>query len=451
METIGLEKDESKILKFRDIFPSFMRFIPRIPRTIKAVREVKKMSTDKKISLGSIFEENEAKYAHNPAIKYEDTVYTHNEFNQIVNRYAHFMLSLGIQKGETVIAFLENRPEILFIIGAVSKIGAVVSLINPYQRGPVLSHSIGLVPSKYFLIGEELVEAFEEVKDELKLDNDSGFFFLRDTGSNSVPTGYCDWDQATKDCDTRNPPTTSEITMEDPFAFLFTSGTIGMPKAAITLHSRWIATYMTFGRIMLARSTADTVCIPLPFYHGTAMYVGWPSASSGGAAVAIRRKFFASKFWADVEKFNAIAFVYIGELCRYLMQQPHHPDNSHNTIRKIIGNGLRIETWKAFPSRFDISAIYEFYGSSEGNVAFLNMLNLDCTIGICLLPYAIVKYDIEEETPIKDENGFLQLVEKGEAGLLLGHITEETPFVGYSDKQETEKKVLHDVFEKGDA
>ncbi len=451
MEAIGLEKDESKILKFRDILPKFVKFIPKIPRTIKAVREAKKMSTDSNTSLGSIFEENAVNYAGRPAIKYEDAVYTHEEFNRIVNRYAHFMLSLGIQKGETVIAFLENRPEILFIIGAVSKIGAVVSLINPYQRGPVLSHSVGLAPSRFFLIGEELVGAFAEVKDGLKLDGDTGFFYLRDTGSSGVPAGYRDWDQATKDGDTGNPSTTAAIKMEDPFAYLFTSGTTGMPKAAITLHGRWIATYMTFGKMLMTPSPEDTVYIPLPFYHGTAMYVGWPSASSGGAAVAIRRKFSASKFWADVAKFNATGFIYIGELCRYLMQQPPRPDDGRNTIQKIIGNGLRVETWKAFKSRFDIPAIYEFYGSSEGNIAFLNMLNLDCTVGTCLLPYAIVKYDIEEEAPIKDENGFLQRVEAGEAGLLLGHITEETPFVGYTDEQETEKKILRDVFEKGDA
>ena len=133
------------------------------------------------------------------------------------------------------------------------------------------------------------------------------------------------------------------------------------------------------------------------------------------------------------------------------MEQPPSPDDSKNTIQKIIGNGLRVDMWKAFKSRFDIPFIYEFYGASEGNIAFLNMLNMDCTVGVCLLPYAIVKYDIEAEAPIRDGNGFMQKVETGEAGLLLGEISEETPFVGYTDEEETENKIFRDVFEKGDA
>ena len=451
MEEIGLMKDESKILRFGEFLPSILRYIPKIPSTIKAVKEAKKMSTDAKMSLGVIFEENAVKYPDVPAIKFEDAVYTHREFNQIVNRYAHFMLSLGIQKGETVIAFLENRPEILFLIGAVAKIGAVVSLINPNQRGPVLLHSVGLAPSKHLIIGEELVAAFEEVKNELNLGDDAGLYWLQDTGAGSIPDGYKDWNELTKDSDTQNPSTTADRIMEDPFAYLFTSGTTGMPKAAITLQGKWITTYMTFGKIMMRPTPKDTVYIPLPFYHGTAMYVGWPSASAGGAAVALRRKFSASQFWNDVKKFQATGFIYIGELCRYLMQQPAKPEDRQNTVKKIIGNGLRIDAWKEFKARFDIPNIYEFYGASEGNIAFINMLNLDCTVGVCLLPYAIVKYDIETESPIRDGNGFMQRVETGEAGLLLGEITDETPFVGYTDEEETEKKILRDVFEKGDA
>jgi citronellyl-CoA synthetase len=451
MNATGLEKDESKILKFRNILPNILKYLPKVPGTIKALGEVKKMTSDAKMSLGIILEENAAKYGDSPAIKFEDLSYSHNEFNSIANQYAHYLLSIGVQRGETVIAFLENRPEILFIIAAVSKIGAVVSLINPHQRGPVLMHSVGLAPSKHFIIGEELVEAFEETKPELNLSSDVGFYYLPDKGAGSVPDGYQDWNQLIKDCDTQNLPITADITMQEPFAYLFTSGTTGMPKAAITVHGRWVGPSKIFGKVLFNLTVKDTVYIPLPFYHGTAMYVGWPSATGGGAAVAIRRTFSTSQFWADVKKFKATGFVYIGELCRYLLEQPVSPDDGKNTIKKIIGNGLRIDNWMEFKSRFKIPFIYEFYGASESNIAFTNLLNMDCTVGLCPVEYAVVKYDIEAEEPISDENGLLQRVEKGEAGLLLGQITDETPFVGYTDEQETERKILRDVFEPGDA
>jgi len=94
--------------------------------------------------------------------------------------------------------------------------------------------------------------------------------------------------------------------------------------------------------------------------------------------------------------------------------------------------------------------VYEFYGASEGNLAFVNFFNFECTVGFCPLPYAIVKYDIDSDTPVLDANGFLVRVERGEAGLLIGKVTETAPFDGYTDPKASEKKLLRDVFEQGD-
>jgi citronellyl-CoA synthetase len=132
------------------------------------------------------------------------------------------------------------------------------------------------------------------------------------------------------------------------------------------------------------------------------------------------------------------------------MNQPPDPDDRKNPVKKIVGNGLRPEIWHNFKKRFGISTVYEFYGAAEGPLIFSNLLNLDCTVGCCLTPFAIVKYDIDTDEPIRDEKGFMQRVSPGESGLLLGVISEGIPFAGYTDKKETEKKVFRDVFEKGD-
>jgi citronellyl-CoA synthetase len=310
---------------------------------------------------------------------------------------------------------------------------------------------MSITPSRFLIIGEELVDAFEDVKRDLALGSDVRTYFLPDRGLNPAPAGYADWHLETADADASNPSTTAEIRLRDPFAYLFTSGTTGMPKAAVTLHNRWVLPFYWFGKMMLDLGPTDTVYIPLPFYHGTAMYVGWPSAAAGGAAVALRRKFSTSHFWEDVKKFDATAFVYIGELCRYLMQQPARPDDRGNSIRKVVGNGLRTDIWREFKRRFGISEVYEFYGSSESNIAFVNLLNLDCTVGICPMSYAIVKYDLDAGEPIRDQNGFLQKVGRGEAGLMLGEISSKTPFAGYTDEGSTQKKIIRDAFRKGDA
>ncbi|MGW8322130.1 MAG: AMP-binding protein, partial [Thermodesulfobacteriota bacterium] len=451
MQEPARTEEGRKLLTFGELLPGIAFLLRKLPRVLTALARMGTLSLDTRLSLGTFLERNAKDHPDARAILFEDQCYTHREFNETVNRYANRLLSLGVKKGDPIIAFLENRPEILFLIGAVSKIGAIVSLINPHQRGPVLLHSMNVTPSRLLIIGEELVDAFEEIKEKLGLGSDVGVYFLPDGGLKPAPEGYGDWQLDTRDVDSSNPPTTGGIKLRDPFAYLFTSGTTGMPKAAITLHHRWVVPLYWFGKAMLGLGVQDTIYIPLPFYHGTAMYVAWPSAAAGGAAVALRRRFSASNFWKDVRKFDATAFVYIGELCRYLLQQPESPQDRENSIQKIVGNGLRPDIWKDLKKRFDISEIYEFYGSSEGNLAFANLLNLDQTVGICPLPHTIVKYDVDAGEPIRGENGFLQKVRRGESGLLLGRISKRAPFFGYTDKKATEKKIIQNAFRDGDA
>jgi citronellyl-CoA synthetase len=165
----------------------------------------------------------------------------------------------------------------------------------------------------------------------------------------------------------------------------------------------------------------------------------------------IRRKFSASNFLPEVREHQTNCLVYIGELCRYLTNTPARPDDHKNPLTKAVGNGMRPDIWPQFKQRFGLKRISEFYGASEGNVAFANLLNKDCTIGMTASRVALVKYDIHEDEIIKDANGHCIEVATGEPGLLLGHINEQAVFEGYTDKEATEKKIIRNVFEDGDA
>jgi citronellyl-CoA synthetase len=447
---------ESKIinvdtLRFRDLVPGLLQISWRIPSILINMIRYLGYKGDTALSMGTVLEHHARKYPNNTAILYEDIRLTHKEFNEAINRYAHYFISQGMKKGDTAIVMLDNRPELLMIIGSMSKIGAVSSLINPNQRGGVLLNSINLTKGRVFIIGEELLEAFEEIKPELKLTGDDLVLFVPDRGLIPTPTGYLNLQDEIKNSPSTNPPTVSEVTLQDPFAYVFTSGTTGLPKASVQTHKRWFGGMYLFGKMVMNLKPKDIHYCSLPFCHTNALNVSWGACASKGTAMAIRRKFSVTNFWNDIRKFNANSFIYIGELCRYLMNQPEIPDDRKNPVKKIVGNGLRPEIWKNFKKRFNIPTVYEFYGAAEGPLIFSNLLNLDCTIGCCLTPFAIVKYDIDTDEPIRDENGYMQRVSRGESGLLLAVISEGIPFAGYTDKKETEKKVFRDVFEKGDA
>ena len=223
-----------------------------------------------------------------------------------------------------------------------------------------------------------------------------------------------------------------------------------MPKASIQNHRKWYLCYLWYGIVNLDMNPEDVLYIPIPFFHTNALIVAWPSAASGGSAMAIRRKLSITNFWKDVKKYDVSAFIYIGEICRYLMNKPSSSSDRDHRIQKIVGNGLRLDIWMAFKKRFGIRKVSELYGASDGNVSFTNIFNLNCTVGHCRADYAIVKYDVENEVPLRNESGFMETVSTGEAGLLLGKISDLAPFAGYVNKSKNREKILENVFETGD-
>ena len=215
-------------------------------------------------------------------------------------------------------------------------------------------------------------------------------------------------------------------------------------------HGRWMRSSASFGMIALNMGPDDVVYCTLPLYHATGLCVCWGSAVNGASGFAIRRKFSASQFWNDVRRYRATTIGYVGELCRYLVDQPASADDSRHDVRKMIGNGLRPGAWAEFKTRFAVDHICELYAASDGNIGFTNILNFDNTIGFSLMAWELVAYDHDSGEPLRSADGFMRKVGKGEQGLLLARIDEKAPLDGYTDPQKTAKVVLHDVFSKGD-
>ncbi|MEW4923971.1 long-chain-acyl-CoA synthetase [Algibacter sp. 2305UL17-15] len=428
-----------------------LKLLPQFPRILKYIKLAKAIAPDNYQSIGKIIEQNARQHGSIVALKYQDESYTYDAFNRIVNTYANYLLREGVKNGETVIAFLENRPELLFLISACAKIGAIISLINPNQKGKVLIHSMELAKSPYFFIGEELFPVFEEVKNSLSDATKHKYYWISDQQIIDCPKHYSALKKELENITTENPIETQQIKANQTYAYVFTSGTTGLPKASRQTHRKWLATYYWFGKVNMNLNVKDVMYVPLPFYHTNALIVGWPTALAAPCTMVMRRKFSVSHFWEDVKKYQVSAFIYIGELCRYLLNAPDSRLDKNHRIKKIMGNGLRPDIWHEFKERFNIKNIFEFYGAADGNVGFTNTFNFDCTIGWSPQNFKIVKYDVENDAPVKDSNGFLIPVGKGETGLLISEISDKSVFDGYVNAKKNEDKILRNVFKSGDS
>jgi fatty-acyl-CoA synthase len=200
----------------------------------------------------------------------------------------------------------------------------------------------------------------------------------------------------------------------------------------------------------LRLKSSDTLYCCLPLYHNNALTVALSSVITSGATLALGKSFSASKFWDEVIASRATAFIYIGEICRYLLNQPPKPTDRAHKVRMIAGNGLRPEIWNEFTKRFGIARVCEFYASSEGNTAFINIFNVPNSTGISPLPLAYVEYDTDTGAPRRDENGRVRRVPAGEPGLLISPVNRLQPFDGYTDQASSEKKLVRNAFREGD-
>ncbi len=425
-----------------------------LPGLIKGSRMSKITDTRTPIGLAKGLQLATEANPNGVAILYQDTQLTYRQFNAWANRIADYFASIGLKKGDTVAIDIENRPELLAAVAACAKLGVCAALLNTSQRGKVLTHSFNLVKPKAAIIGAELAEAIDEVRADLELDADRFFYFadqdtLEDPGT--APQRFRNLAELIKDCSSENPDSVNRIFLKDPLFYIYTSGTTGMPKAVVFNNGRWWKAYGAFGYSAVRLGPEDRMYCTLPFYHATGMVVCWASVICAGGGLVLARKFSASRFWDDIRKYDCTSFGYVGELCRYLNEAPQQPNDLDNKVHVIVGNGLRPGIWVPFKQRFGIDRIVELYASSEGNVAFTNVFNFDNTVGFSPVSYAIVKYDKEAEAPIRNSKGFMVKVGRGEAGLMLGEISDKTPFDGYTDKTKTEQVILRDVFKKGDA
>ncbi|MGK2882870.1 MAG: long-chain-acyl-CoA synthetase FadD6 [Mycobacterium sp.] len=413
--------------------------LPDVPGIVRGAMKGLLARPTTKASIGKVFQQRATKHGDRlfvtfPGHSGEREQYTYREANELANRYAAVLADCGVRRGDVVGTMLRNAPQTLILMLAIVKLGAIAGMLNYHQRGDVLSHSLGLLEGKVLITEEDLAEHVDECG-----------------GAASARRFTLDeFNAAAEGQSAENPDSVNEVQARDTAFYIFTSGTTGNPKASVMTHHRWLRALAVFGGLGVRLGGNDTLYCCLPLYHNNALTVAVSSVLNAGATLALDKSFSASRFWDQVIDADATAFVYIGELCRYLLNQPKKPTDRENKVRVVVGNGLRPEIWDEFTSRFGIDRVCEFYAASEGNTAFVNIFNIPRTTGISLLPLAYVEYDPESGEPTRNDDGRVTKVPSGEPGLLLSPVNRLQPFDGYTDREASEKKLVRNAFKDGD-
>ncbi len=401
-------------------------------------------------SVALLVMQNAEKYPESIALISETETVTWRELDQRANRIANRLKTEGIGRGDCVALFMQNRIDFVTSLVGIGKLGAITGMINTNLIGRPLVHCINLIESKKCIVGSEMIASIEPALDDIHLEQGRDYLMVADTDNDEIP----DWALPLSSTDTTiattTPPEANDTRVSETVFYIFTSGTTGLPKAAIVSARRALVGAGLSANLLLLLKPSDRIYNCLPLYHGTGLVIGLLAGFLTGAGSVIRRRLSVSQFWDDIRENQCTSFIYIGEFIRYLMSTEPQENDQDNPIRSIVGNGLRPDIWSEFKNRFGIERIGEFYAASEGNGGFANVFNKDFTIGVSSAPVKLVSYDVAADEIIRNSNNTCVEAEPGTPGLLLIEVTEKSSFDGYTDPEATEKKLVRNVCKQGD-
>jgi fatty-acyl-CoA synthase len=390
-----------------------------------------------------------------PALLSRDQCLDYRALAARANRYARWALDENVAKGDVVALLMPNCPEYLAVWLGITRMGGVVALLNTNLTGRALAHCIDTVAPRHVIVAAGLAEAFASARPHL---TGVAKIWAHGAGAHQWPR----IDEAVERFPAQAPADGQRsVTIDDLALLIYTSGTTGLPKAAKVDHGRLLMWSYWFAGLMDARP-GDRMYNCLPMYHSIGGVAAIGSVLVAGGAVFVREKFSAREFWDDVVRFDCTLFQYIGELCRYLVKAAPHPLERAHQLRLACGNGLRLDVWREFEARFRIPRILEFYAATEGNVTLFNVEGKPGAIGRApaflahRFPAVLVKFDVAAGAPLRDARGFCLPCGVNETGEALGRIGDTRGdigrrFNGYTSAEATEKKIIRDVFEPGDA
>jgi fatty-acyl-CoA synthase len=419
-----------------------------LERTARAVR-----APD--CTFGQILDDAASEHGDRPALIDETTTFTYRKLASRMNRYARWALSAGVAKGDCVALLMPNCPEYVAIWSGISRVGGVVALVNTNLQLKALAHCLDIVRPRHVIVAAELIDTYRCASPMLR---EQPTLWVH--GPHTGPgLSLCEAVSA-MDGSPVDPAGRPPVNLSDRALYIYNSGTTGLPKAANVSHRRIVEWSHWFCGVMDTQPD-DRMYNCLPMYHSVGGIVAIGSLLVSGGSVVIREKFSASRFWDDVTDTNCTLFQYIGELCRYLVNAPPSKAETSHRLRICCGNGLRSDVWQRFKERFGIPRILEYYAATEGSFSLYNVEGKPGAIGRLpgflrhRSPVALVKFDIATEKPVRDKDGFCTPCGIGEAGEALGRLphgiaSEPNRFEGYIGEDESERKILRNVFTPGD-
>jgi crotonobetaine/carnitine-CoA ligase len=292
-------------------------------------------------TIGRILAEKAARIGHRPFLHYLGETVSYADAHAVTNRYAHGFRDRGIGPGDHVALMLPNRPELLWAMWGLGKIGAVAIPLNTAAKGELLSYLLDQSDAVAVCVSDQLRERVTSAAPDLPL--------IGPDELQAFESGMPDND----------PPGMAQVRPDDPHLLMYTSGTTGPSKGAVSPHSQGHAV----GRQMAMFSgyrDDDVLYTCLPLFHGNALWYTVYSALWAEASVALSPGFSASRFWEEIRRSGATVFNALGAMANIIWQLPRSEADRQHQVRSAMLVPLSRSLVDGFTERYGIAVTSVF-------------------------------------------------------------------------------------------
>ena len=314
-----------------------------------------------------------ARIGERPFLHCDGVSYSYAQLDELTNRYANGFAALGVERGTHVSVLLPNCAEFFWTIWGLAKLGAVAVPLNTSAKGELLRYFLDQSDSTVVCVATPWLERVASVLADLPRVR---HVLVHDTGpaAGAMPRPdrpdlpdlpgrrvgrLTDLAAAPADPPRVDPP----VTAADPHLILYTSGTTGPSKGAVSPQSQGHAV----GRQMASLNgyrPEDVLYTCLPVFHGNALWYTVYAALWAEASVALFPQFSARRFWDQVRGSGATVINCLGAMANILWQQPASERDRDHRVRICMMVPTSTALSDGFRDRFGIT-VTSVYAMTE--------------------------------------------------------------------------------------
>ncbi|MDK2877131.1 MAG: long-chain acyl-CoA synthetase [Archaeoglobaceae archaeon] len=332
------------------------------------------------IPLYALLEESAERYPEKPALIFYGKRITYKELNELTDRVASYLYSIGIRKGSKVLIDLPNLPQYVIAYYGILKAGATVVQCNPLYTEREIRYIIENSEAEAAFLLESLFPRFEKILNEGKLKKavickvedylpfPLNILYPLKKEKVKIPkrSDVAFWKEIEKQKPLRERPNIDP--KEDVAVFLYTGGTTGVPKAVMSTHYNLVAnTYQVLEWLPDKDPERDTYLGVLPYFHSYGMTTSLNAPIAFGATIVLvpdpRDVKSILKF---IQKYKVAIFCGVPTMYAAVLNHPERKKYDLSTVRACISGAapLPVELKKNFESATG-GKLVEGYGLSE--------------------------------------------------------------------------------------